>query len=455
MRNRYALAAAGVIAAVTVASRAAPPPGKVALTNARIIPVVGAPLDKGIILIEQGKITAVGTDVEVPYDARVFDLRGKVLLPGMLNVHTPRGMDVANEPRPVTPHLDVYDAIDPSQLFFEDCLRLGITGVHVMPGNNAVIGGLGRVVRPIGLSVSEMTIAEGVFLKMATSPRVGFERMLQMATLRETFAELDDYAAKLAEKRYEEKLKEDNKPVDVGPAEARQRGRALIRAEDLDDQHRNLVRLRGGRVKVAGEETAPLLKPLGAFIYCNAAMDVGPAVRLAKDNGFFDRTVLVLGGECYKAVGELKQAARPVVLPPDLTYRERDPLTDKERETFVPKAIYDAGLLWALVPGTDDSYAERMPVYQAAVCVRNGIPRDEALKAITLNPARILGLEQRLGSLEPGKDANIVVFSGDPLDFNSVVEKVFIDGILAYEREKDVRLQKLLSPGTKDEEKPE
>jgi len=252
VRNGYALAAAGVLAAVSVASWAAPPPSKVALTNARIIPVSGAPLDKGTILIEQGKITAVGTDVEVPYDVRVFDLHGKVLMPGMINVHTSRGMDVANEPRPVTPHLDVYDAIDPSQLFFEDCLRLGITGVHVMPGNNAVIGGLGRVVRPIGLSVPEMTIAEGAFLKMATSPRAGFERMLQMATLREAFAELDDYAAKLAEKRYEEKLKEDKKPIDAGPAEARQRGRALIRAEDLDDQHRNLVRLRGGRVKVAG-----------------------------------------------------------------------------------------------------------------------------------------------------------------------------------------------------------
>jgi imidazolonepropionase-like amidohydrolase len=80
--------------------------------------------------------------------------------------------------------------------------------------------------------------------------------------------------------------------------------------------------------------------------------------------------------------------------------------------------------------------------------VRYGVPRDEALKAITLNPAKMLGLDKRLGSLEPGKDANVVIFSGDPLDFNSVVEQVFIDGIPAYERAKDVRLQRLLSPGT-------
>ncbi len=435
---------------------AASPPEKVALTGGRIIPVVGAPIEKGTVLIERGKITEVGADVTVPYDARVFDVTGKVVFPGMINVHTSRGMDIPNEQRPVTPHLDVYDALDPSQLFFEDCLRLGVTGVHVIPGNNAVIGGLGRVVRPIGLTVAEMTVAEGTFLKISTSPRQGFDRMLQMATLRETFLELDDYLVKLAEKRYEDKLKEDEKKIDVGPAEARKRGRELIRAEDLDDQHRNLLRLRGGRVGATNEDGAALLKPLGAFIYCGDAMDVAPAVKLAKDNGFFDRTVLVLGGECYKAVGELKQAARPVVLPSDLTFRETNPLTGEVRETFVPKTIFDAGLQFALVPGPDDSYAERMLTYQAARCVREGIPRDEALRAITLTPAKILGLDQRLGSIEPGKDACLVVFSGDPLDFNSVVERVFIDGIPAYERAKDVRLQRLLAPGTKDvEEKPE
>jgi len=79
--------------------------------------------------------------------------------------------------------------------------------------------------------------------------------------------------------------------------------------------------------------------------------------------------------------------------------------------------------------------------------VREGIPRDVALKAVTLAPAQMLGLEKRLGSIEPGKDADLVVFSGDPLDFNSTVEQVFIDGILAYERTKDVRLQRLLEPG--------
>jgi imidazolonepropionase-like amidohydrolase len=437
-----------LVALLVLPARAAPPE-KVALIGGRIIPVVGEPIDKGTVLIERGKITAVGKDVDVPYDARVFDVSGKVVFPGMIDVHTWRGLDRPNEARPVTPHLDAYDALDPSQLFFEDALRLGVTAVHVIQANNTVIGGLGRVVRPIGLSVSEMTIAEGAFLKISITPRSGHERMLQMAMLRETFLELDDYLEKLAEKRYEEQLKEDKKEIEVGPAEARKRGVELIRGEDLDDQHRNLLRLVGGQVRVGEQDGAVLFKPLGAFVYCGSAMDVAHAVRLAEDNGFFDRLVLVLGGECFKAVGELKKAARPVVLPAELVYKETDPLTGEIRETFVPKKISEAGLLYAIVPGPDTSLAERMLNYQAARLVRHGVSRDEALRAITLNPAKVLGLDKRLGSIEPGKDAHLVVFSGDPLDFNSVVERVFIDGIPAYERAKDVRLKRLLS---KDED---
>jgi len=219
----------------------------------------------------------------------------------------------------------------------------------------------------------------------------------------------------------------------------------LLRAEDPDEEHKNILRLVGGQVKVLGEPGPTLYKPLAAYFACNAAMDVAPALKIAKDNGFIDRTVLTLGGDAFKAIKELKAAARPVVLSGELLHRETDPLTGKVTETFVPKKIAEAGLLYSLTPGSDSSMPERMLTYQAARCVREGIARDEALRAITINGAKILGIEDRLGSIEVGKDAHLVVFSGDPLDFSSVVEKVFIDGILAYEREKDIRIQRLLS----------
>jgi len=433
----------------------APPPERVALTNARIVPVVGEPIEKGTLLIERGKIAAVGVDLQVPFDARVFDLSGKVLFPGTVDVHRAEGIDIPNEPRPVTPQLDVYDALDPSSLFFEESLRLGTSAVHVIPGNNTVIGGLGRVVRPIGMSVAEMTVAEGSFLKLSVSPQRDFDRMRQMATLRETFAELWDYLDRLAESRYEQKLKDEDRELDIVPLEARKRGRELIRAEDLDDKHRNVLRLLGGQVRVLGEAGPNILEPLGAFVYCQKAMDVAHAVQLAREHGFLERLVLVLGTECYKAIEELKAAARPVVLSAEFLHRETDPLTGEISEVFVPKKIADAGLLFAVEAGPDESLPEHMLTYQAARLVRGGVSRAEALRAITINPARILGLEQRLGSLEPGKDANVVVYSGDPLDFTSLVEKVFIDGILAYEREKDVRLQRLLVRQPTAEKQPE
>lgn len=412
------------------AAIAAPPPAKLALQGGRIIPVVGEEIASGTVLIENGRITAVGSKVEIPYDAMVVDVSGKVLFPGMIAAHTSGGLDRANENLPVTPFLDVYDSLDPSSLFFEDALRDGILALHVIQGNNCVIGGLSRVVRPIGRTIDEMTIRPSLALKFATSPKRGYDRMTQMAAMREAFRELDYYLNNLAEKKYEEKLKEEEKDLDVLPEEARRRGRELITDADLDDKHENLVKLTDGR--------------LAAWIYCGSATDVGPAIRTAKENGFLERSVFVMGPDAHRAVSELKEAGRPVVLPQDLIYQRRDPITGELEETFVPKVVHDAGLTFALLPHSDASLAERYMTYQAARCVREGISRAVALEAISINPARMLGIEDHLGSIEVGKAACIVVFSGDPLDFNSWVEKAYIDGVLAYDRAQDVRLNELL-----------
>ena len=418
----------GLIAGASVAVAA--PPAKLALRGARIIPVAGDDIEKGTLLIENGKITAIGANVEIPYDAMEVDVTGKVLFPGLVNAHDARGLDVPNENLPVTPFLDVYDAIDPSRGFFEDALRDGVTSIHVVVANNCVIGGISRVVHPIGLTPDEMTQAADVALKLSVAPKRGSDRMEQMATLRETFAELDDYLEKLAEEKYEESIKKEDKKIDVGPEEARKRGKPLIKPEDYDDKHANLVKLTRGQ--------------LGAFVYGERAGDVGRAIELAKSHGFFDRSTFVLGAECFKAVAELKSAGRPVVLDQQLLYRERDAVTGKITETFVPKVFADAGVMFALQPDPDNSLAERYLNYQAARCVRNGIPRKTALEAITINPAKMLGMGDRIGSLETGKVANVVVFSGDPLDFNSWVERVYINGIEAYDRTEDVRLKQLM-----------
>ncbi|MBM4091401.1 MAG: amidohydrolase family protein, partial [Planctomycetes bacterium] len=411
-------------------AQAADPPAKVALQGARIIPIVGAEIPSGTLLMENGKITAIGAEVAVPYDAMVVDLSGKVLFPGMILAHSEQGLDVPNENLPVTPYLDVYDALDPSSTFFENSLRNGMLAIHVIQGNSCVIGGLSRVVHPIGLTPDEMTIRPGLALKLSTSPKSGFDRMTQMAALRETFQELEYYLENVAEQRYEAKLAAEKKKIEVGPAEARKQGRALIRDEHLDDQHRNLVKLTDGR--------------LDAWIYCGSATDVAPAIQVAKQRGFLEHTVFVLGTDAYRAVDALKEARRPVVLPADLVHQERDPITGELRETFVPKVIHEADLQYALLPNPGSSLAEGYLTYQAARCVREGIPRQAALEAITLNGAHMLGLSDQLGSLEAGKAGYVLVLSGDPLDFNTWVEKAYVQGVLAYDRTTDVRLNEML-----------
>ncbi|MBX3395465.1 MAG: amidohydrolase family protein [Phycisphaerae bacterium] len=403
----------------------------VLLEGAAIVPVVGNPIKKGSILIKDGRIAAIGQTVEAPFDAKVIDCGGRTLFPGMVDVHTSRGIDVPNESPPVTPYLNVYDAIDPSQLFYEDSLRDGVTSIHVIHGNDCVIGGMSRVVHPIGMTPEQMTTLPDAAMKLSLSPKGGYDRMLQLATLREAFAKLDEDMKKLAEQRYEARLREEGKDLDVPPEEEQKRGKELIREEDIDEKNRNLLLLTQGRIR--------------AFIYCGNAMDVAPAVRIARSHGFVDQAVLVLGSECFKAVSELKKAGLPVVLDSTLVHIETDPITGEEKETFVPKVISKAGLKFALQRKTGSSLGERYLWFQAARCIREGISRDDALKSITLWPAEMLGLGDRLGSLEVGKEANILVLTGDPLDAQTWVEKVFIQGEQVYERADDIRLRELFS----------
>jgi len=418
-----------VAVVVTASLAAAPPPGKLAFTNARIIPVSGPPISGGTILVENGIISAVGTDVEIPYDALEVDCTDKVLFPGIVDVHDWRGLDIRNENLPVTPFVDVFDAIDPSRVFFEDSLRNGVTTVHIIPGDNLVVGGLSRVVRPIGITPYEMSVGDSIAIKISTTPKSGYGRMQQLSELREVFADLDDYLGKVAEARYEEVRKEKDEVVDVPPDQARILGRELIRDEDLDDKHRNLKRLIDGRLR--------------CWVYCGEATDVAPALTLLAEQGIEKNAVLVLGPSTFKAIEEIKKSGLSVILPGDLVHRERDPFTGEVTETFLPKKFYDAGIDFVLQPSQTGAMTERLLTYQAARLVREGIPRATALKAICQRPAELLGLGDRLGSITEGRAANLVMYGGDPLDFNSWVEKVWIDGVLAYDRDKDPRIQEL------------
>ena len=210
-------------------------------------------------------------------------------------------------------------------------LRHGMTTIGVFQGPNTVIGAVGRVVRPIGLMVEEMTVVPSAGLTLSMGPRSDYDRMVQCATFREAFDELAYYIEKVAEKKYEEKIEKDKKKIDVVRKEARERGRELVTDDDIDDKHLNLHRLVAGRI--------------GSILHCERAMDVQKGIELGEKYGFLARTTFILGPQAYEAASLIAKTGRPVVLDPNLVYREIDPLTGERKWEYKMVDFTDAGIL--------------------------------------------------------------------------------------------------------------
>lgn len=374
---------------------AAPDDTAVAIKGARVIPVSGPEIDGATILIRGGRIEAVGKDLEIPWDARVIDGAKKVVVPGFVEVHTTRGTDRPNERIASVPFVSTFDSINPVDPFYEDALRQGITTLCVMPGNDTMIGGQGCVVRPVGVTTESMMIVRNAAMKISLRPRPGVSRMAHLAALRK---ELHEASEALKDKKGEP-----------------------------DPRREPMSRLLKGL--------------LPAFVYCPTASDVHRALELA--DAYKLKVKLVLGRDGWKAAGEIAKKGVEVILDPELEYWESDEEKHEEVRRFGGDAIAKAGLKFALQ--TDGMpYGTSYLWYQAATAVRNGLSRAEALRAATLSPAEILGLGARIGSIDKGKDANLAVLTGDPLDAQTWVETVLVEGKVVYERSKDEKLKRVL-----------
>lgn len=420
-----------VLSSLLAALAAACAPGDaVAVRGGTIVNPDGSRIENGVVVIASGRITAVGgPDTAIPGDATVHEADGKVVFPGMILAHTQIGLDVANENMPVVPFVNVYDSIEPNSAEYEECLRSGISTVHVIQGDNTVIGGLSRIVRPLGDMVEYMTVRADYALKLSIAPRSGFNRMTQMAELRRAFDDLAAHVETVAERRYEEEQKKKGEKVLVLPDEAAKQGMELVTIDDLEARWRTLWRASKGQV------------PL--FVNCDTAADVTHGLEFLREKKLLEQAVFVVGTEAFKVAGALKQAKRPVVLSGQLVHRERDPLTGKEKETFVPKVFADAGVPFALQTEGFGAHPGGQLWYQAARCVREGVARDVALQAVTQHAAQAIGMEGDLGSLAPGKWGNLALLSGEPLEQSTVVEKLLIEGQLVYDRATDRRLKEL------------
>jgi len=398
----------------------APVRKKIAIKASKIITISGPEIQDGVILIEDGIIKAVGTDVEIPWDANVIEAKDRVVMPGFVLAHTSSGLDRANENVPEVPFLSTFDSIDPLSSYFEDSLRDGVVGMLVLPGNNTLLGGTGTVVKPHGRTVETMLVKRYTGLKISLRPTGNTSRMGHMQRFRRYMADLKDYLEEYEQRKAD--AKEEKKPFD----------------EELDPRKQPVIDL--------------LNKKLTAFIYCDRASDVPKAIEIQEEHKL--NAVFVLSTDCYKAVDLIAAKKLPVILNPQLIVWETNEETNAEEMKVIPIIFHKAGVKFAFQTDTSQ-YGKRYLWYQAATAVKHGVSRTEALKSITLYPAQFIGVDDRFGSIEVGKEASITFLTGDPLDAQTWVEQVMIGGEIVYERAKDVRLKKLLEKPKPEEEKKE
>jgi imidazolonepropionase-like amidohydrolase len=385
-----------------------------AIMGARIVPVTGDPIEGGTILTDAGKIVAVGgPGLEVPADAEVVDAAGKWVLPGFIDAHTHVGLheeaegwagsDVNEMTRPVTAYVRALDAINPADQGFRDAIGGGVLSVNINPGSGNPIGGQTAAVKCWGRVVDQMVLREPAGLKSALGEnpkRIYGERketpstrLGTAAVIREAFVQAGNYLAKLA--AAEQQPPSERKPVD-----------------------RDLGLEALGRV---------LRREIPWRQHCHRADDIATAIRISREFGY--ELVIDHGTEAHLLADLIAAESIPVIIGPLFTSRSKVEL--RNRSLANPGRLAAAGVTIAIT--TDHPVVPiNFLIHQASLAVKEGLDPGTALRAITINPARIVGIADRLGSLEPGKDADLVIWSGDPLDVTSRAERAYQDGLEIY-----------------------
>ena len=287
------------------------------------------------------------------------------------------------------------------------------------------------VVRPHGRTVEDMTVRTkgGMKVSLAAS---GGSRMAQIRKLRRAFKEVADYL-----EDYNRRKSEFEKEKRAGAID-----KDKVWEEELDEKKKPVIDLLDGKHI--------------AYLYVPSAAEVPEALRIANSHKF--ETVLVLGPSCHKAARRLSGLKQPVILDATMEYWETDPETDEE-DLLCPAAEFaKRGIPFALSTGGSGgsswrgggvSGAQRYPWWQMAAAIKHGVDRKTALESLTITPARVLGLDDEVGSVEEGKVANLQILTGDPLEATTWVDTVILEGVVAYERSKDPRLLHLFGKNKK------
>ncbi|WP_346869573.1 amidohydrolase [Clostridium sp. UBA5119] len=364
-------------------------------------------IKNGVILIDNGKICNLGSNIAIPENIEIIDGKNGFLMPGIIDAHCHIGMwedglgfegsDGNETTDPVTPHLRAIDAINPVDKCFQEALEAGITTVATGPGSANVIGGTFATMKTYGKTIDDMVINECTAMKSAfgeNPKRVYSGKKVTPSTRMATAAILRENLIKA--KNYVEKQEAFKKGNDKAP--------------DFDMKLEALAKV--------------IRKEIPLKSHAHRADDILTAIRIAKE---FDLNLsLEHCTEGHLITESLKdEHIKSIIIGPSLSDRSKVELKNLTFKT--PMILNKAGIKVSIM--TDHPVIPLQYISLcAALAAREGMDEEEALRSITINPARAINADHRVGSIEIGKDADIIIYNGHPFDLRNTVKLVMIDG---------------------------
>ena len=366
-----------------------------------IYTINGAPISNGVILVKDGKIESVGTAKEISIPKNYAVVTAKIVTPGFVDARSvvglsgalniPTDQDQLEKSSPVQPELRAIDAYNPEEKLVAYVRDYGVTTMHTGHGIGALVSGQTMIVKTKPGKIDDVTLVTMEMLAMTigssvqgnfTSPGT---KAKQIAMIRTELLKAQGYMQK-----------QNDKDTAKRPA--------------TDLKYEALSKLLKGEVK--------------ALITVNSTNDIMNAIRLAKEFNF--KLVIDGAAEAYRLIDEIKAAHTEIILHATMARNGGD-MVNMTRESA---AILTAAGIPVSIETGYEAYVPKTHVllFEAALAVTYGLPYEEGLKAITLNPAKLLGIDKSVGSIEKGKDADLVLFNGDPFEYLSKVCKVMIDG---------------------------
>ncbi len=389
------------------------------IVGGTLLTMTGAKITDGVIHIKDGKIAAIGSREEVPIKAekeeRILEVPNALVMPGIIEAHCHMGIteekkgmegDDCNETvDPLTPQMRAIDAINPMDAAFGEAVRAGITAAMIGPGSSNVVGGQFAFVKTQGRRIDDLIVKAPAAMKIAfgENPKVNYSGQGKSPSTRMAIASM--LRQELTEAREYLQQKE----------EAEQKGESF--SQDF-----------------CKECWIPVLRkeiPLKAHVH--RVDDIFTAIRIAKE---FDLLMtLDHCSEGHLIAEDLAKEGYPAIVGPDLASRNKIEVQNMSFKTA--GVLNKAGVMTAITTDHPVSLIQSLPLC-AGLAVKAGLPLEEGFKAITLYPAIICKVADRMGSLEIGKDADIAIFDGNPMEIFTKTLYTIIDGQIAYDSTQEI-----------------